>query len=55
MEQSFRQAVKISDGSLSVFFGSAICVILIILTIVSILYPFIRKAMVRRRDLGIAK
>ncbi|MBN2627070.1 MAG: tripartite tricarboxylate transporter permease [Spirochaetales bacterium] len=39
MEQSFRRAYKISDGSLGIFVGSPICIILIALTVISIAYP----------------
>ena len=41
MEQSFRQAMTISGGNPKIFFGSAITVTLIILSIISVLTPFI--------------
>jgi len=41
MEQSFRQAMTISDGSLTIFFGSAITVTLVIMAVVSVALPFI--------------
>jgi putative tricarboxylic transport membrane protein len=41
MEQSFRQAMTISGGNPKIFFGSTITVSLIVLSVVSILVPFI--------------
>jgi putative tricarboxylic transport membrane protein len=41
MEQSFRQAMTISGGNPKIFFGSAITITLVILSIISILTPFI--------------
>jgi putative tricarboxylic transport membrane protein len=43
MEQSFRQAMTISGGNPGVFVGSAICVTLVALSIVSIFLPLILK------------
>lgn len=43
MEQSFRRAYTISDGDLGTFFGSPLCIILFILTIVSIIGPTVRE------------
>lgn len=43
MEQYFRRAYKVSDGDISIFVRSPICIILIILTIASILYPVIKS------------
>lgn len=43
MEQYFRRAYKVSDGDISIFVRSPICIILIILTIASILYPIIKS------------
>lgn len=40
MEQSFRQSLMLSDGELSIFFRSAICWALLILTIFSVIWPF---------------
>ena len=42
MEQYFRRAYKVSDGDMSIFVKSPICMILLILTIASILYPIIK-------------
>lgn len=41
MEQSYRQAMMISDNDLSIFFRSGICWVLCFLTIFSIVWPFI--------------
>ena len=48
MEQSFRQARIISGGRWGIFWSSPISIFLIILTIVSIVWPFIRDARKRR-------
>ncbi|MCT4619978.1 MAG: tripartite tricarboxylate transporter permease [Marinisporobacter sp.] len=42
MEQSFRQALKISDGSMSIFYESTLAISLIVITILSIVYPMIK-------------
>lgn len=42
MEQSFRQAITISDGDYGIFFGSTVSLVLFGLTIISIVYPFIK-------------
>ncbi len=49
MEQSFRRAYKIADGDLSIFFSSAISIILFLLTVVSILYPIIKSIIQKRK------
>ena len=41
MEQSFRQAMTISGGDLKIFYGSAITVILLVMSVISVLLPFI--------------
>jgi len=41
IEQSFRQAMTISDGSLTIFVSSGITVTLVALTVISIFWPFI--------------
>jgi putative tricarboxylic transport membrane protein len=41
MEQSFRQAMTISGGDLGIFVGSGITVTLVVLSVLSILLPFI--------------
>jgi putative tricarboxylic transport membrane protein len=42
MEQSFRQALTISDGSPAIFFSSTISWVLILLTVVSVGYPLVK-------------
>jgi len=51
MEQSFRRAYKITDGDLSIFFASPICITLITLTVLSIVYPII-KDMIKKKKLS---
>jgi putative tricarboxylic transport membrane protein len=41
MEQSFRQAMTISGGDLKIFYGSAITVILLVMSVISVALPFI--------------
>jgi putative tricarboxylic transport membrane protein len=41
MEQSFRQAMTISDGNPSIFVGSTICVTLVFLSVLSIAAPLV--------------
>lgn len=43
MEQSFRQATRISDGSLSIFWGSPLAISLIVITIIFVAMPGIKK------------
>ncbi|MGH4139203.1 tripartite tricarboxylate transporter permease [Clostridium sp.] len=43
MEQSYRQAIKISNGSIKIFFSSGVAIVLILVTIVSIVYPIIKS------------
>jgi putative tricarboxylic transport membrane protein len=43
IEQSFRQAMNLSDGSLSIFVGSRITVVLLVLTVIAVLWPFIAR------------
>jgi putative tricarboxylic transport membrane protein len=45
MEQSFRQAMTISGGNPSIFVGSPICITLVVLSVISILTPFILARM----------
>lgn len=49
MEQSFRQSLMLSNGSLSIFFRSGISVTLLILAVVSIAYPFLADYIKRGR------
>ncbi|TCR61788.1 tripartite tricarboxylate transporter permease [Bosea sp. BK604] len=48
LEQSFRQAMTISSGSPKIFVGTPICVVLLIMCIGAISWPFISKVMARR-------
>jgi putative tricarboxylic transport membrane protein len=45
LEQSFRQAMTLSDGSLGIFFGSRITVTLTLLTVLSLLWPLVASKM----------
>lgn len=49
MEQSFRQAITISNSDYSVFFKSNICIALIVLTVVSVVGPFIKGKMADKK------
>lgn len=49
MEQSYRQAIKISNGSMKIFFSSGVAIALIIITIVSILYPIIKSSYAKKK------
>ncbi|MDL2263122.1 tripartite tricarboxylate transporter permease [Synergistaceae bacterium OttesenSCG-928-I11] len=44
MEQSYRQSMMLSDGSFGIFFGSPICLVLWVLAIGSLVWPFISEA-----------
>lgn len=50
MESTYRQAMMLSDGSFSIFFGSVICLVLWILAIGSIAWPFISEARAARKN-----
>jgi putative tricarboxylic transport membrane protein len=43
MEQSFRRAIKISNGEIGIFFKSPLSLVLIVLIILSVAFPFIKK------------
>ena len=43
MENSFRQSLMLSDGSLKIFFRSGISIALIILTLLSVMWPIFSK------------
>ena len=49
MEQSFRQAYTISNGNLGIFFGSALCIVLLIMTVLSIAGPPLRDYLAKRK------
>jgi len=44
MESTYRQAMMLSDGSFGIFFKSTICMVLWVLAIGSIVWPFISEA-----------
>jgi putative tricarboxylic transport membrane protein len=50
MEQSFRRAFVISDGSMDIFFKSPICIIFFALTVISIGYPLLKNALVKLKE-----
>lgn len=49
MEQSFRQSLTISNGDYSIFFKSNISIILLILTIVSVVGPYVKGKLTDRK------
>ncbi len=52
MEQSFRQAMTISGGNPKIFFGSAITVTLVVMSVISILLPFILPMIKKYKEDG---
>ncbi|WP_432666221.1 tripartite tricarboxylate transporter permease [Wukongibacter baidiensis] len=50
MEQSFRQALRISDGSVDIFFKSGVSIALIIITVVSIIYPILKGYIEKKKS-----
>ncbi len=50
MEQSFRRAFTISDGTLGIFFSSPICIVLFALTIISVGYPLVKSAILAAKN-----
>jgi putative tricarboxylic transport membrane protein len=50
MEQSFRRAFTISDGSMQIFFNSPISIVLFALTIISICFPMGKAAFIKLRE-----
>lgn len=50
MEQSFRQALTISDGDYGIFFKSPISIILFLLTIISVVYPFVKDLLKKKKS-----
>jgi putative tricarboxylic transport membrane protein len=49
LEQSFRQSLMLSDGDFTIFFQSKISLVLILLTVFSLFYPFISKKIKSKR------
>ena len=52
MEQSFRQAMTISGGNPKIFFGSVITVTLVVMSVISILLPFILPMLKKYKEEG---
>lgn len=52
MEQSFRQAMTISGGNPKIFFGSAITITLVVMSVISILMPFILPKLKKYKEDG---
>ncbi len=52
MEQSFRQAMTISGANPKIFFGSAITVTLVVMSVISILIPFILPKLKQFKEEG---
>ena len=50
MEQSFRQSMTISDGSLSIFFTNNISLVLIIVSVLSFVFPLVQAIRTRKKD-----
>jgi len=50
MEQSFRRALKLSDGSFGIFFKSPLAIILVLLIILSIGYPTFRDYYAKKKN-----
>jgi putative tricarboxylic transport membrane protein len=55
MEQSFRQAMTISGGNPKIFFNSAITISLVLLSVISVLTPFILARMKAFKDARLAE
>ena len=52
MEQSFRQAMTISGGSPKIFFSSAITMTLVVMSVISVLMPFILPKLKKYKEDG---
>lgn len=50
MEQSFRQSMTISDGSLSIFFTNNISLVLIIVSVLSFVFPVVQAIRTRKKE-----
>lgn len=51
MEQSFRQTLTISDGDLSAFLNSGVSIGLLVLTIASIAFPFVKDMIKKKKNM----
>lgn len=54
METSFRQSLMLSDGSLKIFYGSPIAIVLIGLTVLSVAWPLIGGAVKKSKTVKAA-
>jgi len=52
MEQSFRQAMTISGGNPKIFFSSGITITLMVMSVVSIMMPFILPKLKKYKEDG---
>ncbi|AQQ52214.1 tripartite tricarboxylate transporter permease [Planococcus lenghuensis] len=52
MEQNFRMSLASSGGSVGIFFGSTIAVVLVVLTVLSLFYPLIIQSIKKLRGAG---
>ncbi|MEA4883748.1 MAG: tripartite tricarboxylate transporter permease [Clostridia bacterium] len=50
LEQSFRQSLILSDGSMGIFFRSGITITLLMLSALSVAYPFVSTWLLKRRQ-----
>ncbi|WP_442865182.1 tripartite tricarboxylate transporter permease [Alkalihalobacillus sp. CinArs1] len=50
MEQSFRQALTISNGSYMTFFDSTVTVVLLVLSVLSLTLPFIKSKLSKKKE-----
>jgi putative tricarboxylic transport membrane protein len=49
MEQSYRQAITISNGSMGIFIGSPVAIGLIVVTFIAILYPSVKSYFTKKK------
>ncbi|PID57061.1 transporter [candidate division KSB3 bacterium] len=49
MEQSFRRAMKISDGEIGIFFNSPLSLVLLALIILSVAFPFLKEFLKKKK------
>jgi len=54
MEQSFRQAIRLSDGSLGIFVGSGLAISLIALTVGSVVFPSVKARFTKKPETVVA-
>lgn len=49
MEQSFRQAITISNGNMGIFVQSKLAIALIVVTVLSVVYPIAKDSIVKKK------